>query len=86
MSRHNQQNMTSILETDRGEEWSDGEIQGMEQLCETLIHAPVSDKLNTYQVVSAYLQATCVAAKINFDEDFYKEMLLKLVEQSTKGN
>lgn len=65
--------------------WTDEETQRMEDLYESLIHVPVSDMLNTYQVVAAYLQATCVAAEIAFDEDFYKEMLLKLAAQSQKA-
>lgn len=71
---------------ERKQEWSEEEMQGMEELYESLINVPVSNTLNTYQIVSAYLQATCVAAEIPFNADFYKEMLLKLAEQSQQAN
>lgn len=55
---------------------------GASNLFESLINVTYPDSLIQFEVVDAYMRATCVAAGIPFDKEFLQKMLLTLAKRS----
>lgn len=56
--------------------------EGCSRLYESLINLEIPNGLTQFEVIEAYMRATCVAAGIPFDKDFLQQMLLALTKQS----
>lgn len=55
------------------------------KLLESLIEVPWPDSLNQFEVIDAFMRATCIVAGIPFDKEFLQDMLLRLAERAEEA-
>ena len=78
----------SIRDRLTGRSWdrpSDARSELNPDLYKSLVTIEIPEGMEKGEIVSAYLRATFVAAEIEHDEKFYKEMMLNLAEKGGPG-